>query len=223
MLERMITPLEPKQRVLNQLDREMQAILERQDLPDREKVTMYNQVLQRYLNYKNKDISPHPSPNQHASDTIESDILRSLPKVQYLRSKAINILERIKKDPNMTWNEKGEFVYRGETISRSNMIDLVNAMIRSRKSIKAHGWQQFARALQNINIPQEYINNPTVWSLMQRDQQSDDDFGTADESPPGTPQYPSSLRRSRAPERKRTRDPSPSPNKPKVIKWLELP
>ena len=29
MLERMITPLEPKQRVLNQLDREMQVILER--------------------------------------------------------------------------------------------------------------------------------------------------------------------------------------------------
>ena len=31
MLECMITPSEPKQRVLNQLDREMQAILERQD------------------------------------------------------------------------------------------------------------------------------------------------------------------------------------------------
>ena len=45
MLERMITPPKPKQRVLNQLDREMQVILERQDLPDREKVTMYNQVL----------------------------------------------------------------------------------------------------------------------------------------------------------------------------------
>ena len=44
MLERMITPLEPKQRVLNQLDREMQTILDRQDFTDCEKVTMYNQV-----------------------------------------------------------------------------------------------------------------------------------------------------------------------------------
>ena len=232
MLERLMTPSEPKQRVLNQLDREMQAILERQDLPDREKVNMYNQVLQRYLNYKNKDISPHPSPNQHASDTIESDILRSLPKIPHLRSKGINILERIKQDPNMTWNEQGEFVYRGETIPRSNMTDLVNAMIRSRKHIRAHGWHPFARALHNSNIPQEYINNPTVWNWMQREPASDDDdFGTADdmspdESPPPTPHYPSALRRSRAPSRtpfKRNRSPSPTPRKPKVIKWLVLP
>ena len=105
---------------------------------------MYNQVLQRYLNYKNADISPRPSPNQQASNAIESDILRFLPKAQYLRSKGINILERIKQDPNMTWNERREFVYRGETIPRSNMTDLVNNMIRPRKNIKAHGWQQFA-------------------------------------------------------------------------------
>ena len=70
MLERMMTQSEPKQRVLNQLDREMQAILEPQDLPDCEKVTMYNQVLQRYLNYKNADTSPPPPPNQHASDDV---------------------------------------------------------------------------------------------------------------------------------------------------------
>ena len=170
-----------------------------------------------------KDISPGPSPNQHASDTIESDILRSLPKAQYLRSKAINILERIKQDPNMTWNERGEFVYHGEIIPRSNKTDLVNNMIRNRKNIRAHGWQQFARALQSINIPQEYINNPTVWNLMHREPASDDDFGTAedmspDETPPATPHYPSALRPS---SRKRTR--SLSPHKPKIIKWLELP
>ena len=35
MLERLMTPSEPKQRVLNQLDREMQAILDQQDLSDR--------------------------------------------------------------------------------------------------------------------------------------------------------------------------------------------
>ena len=73
MLERLMTPSEPKQRVLNQLDREMQAILERQDLPDREKVTMYNQVLQRYLNYKTP-IHHHPLPQINTHPTLLNHI-----------------------------------------------------------------------------------------------------------------------------------------------------
>ena len=229
MLERMISPPEPKQRVLNQLDREMQTILDRQDLPDREKVTLYNQVLQRYLNYKNAKTSPSLLPKQHASNVIESDILRSLPKIPHLRSKGINILDRIKQDPNMTWNERGEFVYQGDAIPRSNMIDLINAMIRPRKHIRAHGWHPFARALHDSNIPQEYITNPNVWNWMQREPASDDDdFGTADdmsadESPPPSPHYSSALRpRGRAPSRTPVNKPRVASSSPPSDKKLSL-
>ena len=38
-------------------------------------------------------VDPRPSPNQHTSDPVESDMLRSFPKTQHLRSKDINIIE----------------------------------------------------------------------------------------------------------------------------------
>ena len=48
----------PLTQKLTALDNEMEAILGRKDVPDHEKVQLYNQTLQRYLNYNEKKERP---------------------------------------------------------------------------------------------------------------------------------------------------------------------
>ena len=51
----------PVQRTISRLDEEMETILKRTDLTDSEKVTRYNQVLQRYLEYQDRPKQERPS------------------------------------------------------------------------------------------------------------------------------------------------------------------
>ena len=106
--------------------------------------------------------------------------MQVLPKT--LRAKAKVLLERIKRDPNMDWNARGEFIYRGETRPGTNIIDLVSNAIRNRKTIHAHHWQEFARGLRQSNVPRDLVGNPNMWNWMHRDTASSDAFSMADES-----------------------------------------
>ena len=42
------------QNVMSELDAEMNSVISRSDIPTSEKVKLYNQVLQRYMTYKDK-------------------------------------------------------------------------------------------------------------------------------------------------------------------------
>jgi hypothetical protein len=39
----------------------------------------------------------------------------------------------MKADPSIAWSEKGELKYKGETVRGSNVVDLVNDVLRKRK------------------------------------------------------------------------------------------
>ncbi|KAL4229208.1 hypothetical protein ACF0H5_012247 [Mactra antiquata] len=47
------------------------------------------------------------------------------------------------------------------------MIDLVNDVLRQRKSSNPHGWEQFSRGLRDVNVPQEVVGNKRRWSWIQ--------------------------------------------------------
>jgi hypothetical protein len=60
-----------------------------------------------------------------------ASIVEILPKT--LQSKAKMILEKIKDNPQvLSWNEKGELKYQGETVPNTNITNLVSDSLRHR-------------------------------------------------------------------------------------------
>lgn len=171
-------PVNPLHRTLNTLDFDMRSILERNDMSDEEKVQAYNQILQRYLEY-NRTNKETVSIQSKPSFDVEEDIMRTIPKS--MKRKAESLLERIKSHPDTSWNERGEFLYRGRILPGSNVVDLVNDMLRQRKGFEPRGRFDFARALRETNIPQDLVGNRRMWGWMHRESATSDPFSTAEE------------------------------------------
>ena len=171
------------------LDDEMMTILHRKDLVDRTKVTLYNQVLQRYNALSDKHVkepvrvvslnesmsaaaAAAPSglgtgvepgivvegtvgaPTTSATSGIEADVVDTVPKT--MQVKARRLMEHLKRD--IAWTTRGELIHEGVPIVGSNVVNLVNDMLRERKTDPI-GWQPFARQLRAINLPMELIGN----------------------------------------------------------------
>ena len=175
-MDHMMTPI---QRTISRLDEEMENILRRSDINDSEKITLYNQVLQRYLEYQERPKQDTP-PTPIAKD-LKEEIFMTVPV--NLKRKAEALLTRVQNDPNITWNERGEFIYQGQIVPGSNMTDLINDALRQRKTFQPHGWRDFARALRHSNVPQDLVGHRQRWDWMHRESATSDAFSTAEESP----------------------------------------
>ena len=71
------------------------------------------------------------------------------------------ILEKIKDNPQvLSWNEKGELKYQGETVPNTNITNLVNDSLRHRRNNKPNGFELFTKDLRQINLPEDLIRNP---------------------------------------------------------------
>ena len=221
--QRMDQLMTPTQRTISRLDQEMESILMRSDLSDSEKVTQYNQILQRYLEFQDRpkqELAPPPPP---AKD-LESEVFLTVPKA--LKRKAEALIHRLKKDPTISWNERGELIYQGRIVPGTNMTDLINDALRPRKTFEPHGWQEFARALRHGNVPQDLIGHRKRWDWMHRESATSDAFSTAEESP-GEERISRSMlktpsrKRSHPPERKSTRrNIQFSPQERKIVKKI---
>ena len=159
-------------------DDEMRFILDRSDLNDREKVVLYNQVLMRYNIFSDKSsqqpvrvtIDKPPVKEDEEEDKekriesgLENEIIDSVPKT--LKQKARRLLDKIK--GTVSWNDRGEMVYRNVPVPGSNIVDLVNDALRKRKSFQPVGWKMFARGLKDVNAPMDLIGNPERWTYIQ--------------------------------------------------------
>ena len=58
-----------------------------------------------------------------------------------MKTKAELLVRKMKADPNIAWSDKGELTYRGETVRGSNVVDLVNDVLRKRKYLNPQGWE----------------------------------------------------------------------------------
>lgn len=125
----------------------------------------YNQILQRFLlQQENRDqtpvqvqIKPPPLPKE-TSDPVEVDVMTSLPKS--FHAKAKYLLTRLRNDPTVDWNGRGEVVLDHHLIPGSNLADLINDVLRDRKSpFEPVGSLEFANHLHAMNVPQEFIGN----------------------------------------------------------------
>ncbi len=200
----------PLGKAMSSLDGDMQDILEKH-LPPDEKVTLYNQVLQRYINFHEQRQSAARAPvpvtmvdsgsddhhtksadTSSAVDAIEQEVMESVPS--RMKKKAQLLINRIKAHPELTWTDRGELMYKNQVVTNSNVADLVNDMLRRRKHFQPHGWQTFGQALKEMNVPQDLIGHRERWEWMQH---APLQHGVASPSPPPPPQPPLKTKRKR--------------------------
>ena len=175
---------------LCQLDQAMQHVLDRKDVSQEEKLKLYHHILQKYLLYKDKaepvtvKVMTEPTPSmpqphtmtpaatavEETQESMESEIIQSAPK--NLRHKASVLLRRLKQDNNITWNANGELIYKGDVVPNTHIHDLIQDVLRKRKTHIPVGWQTFARALRESNIPQDLVGNLDRWQWMNQEEQT---------------------------------------------------
>ena len=101
-----------------------------------------------------------------SSSRLNQLVLDSVPST--MKRKAQLLLNILKYNPNMTWDDDGTVKLYGKAIEGSNIIDLVNGVLRHRKGSETTGWQPFAEGLREMNIPQDVIGNRERWEWMHR-------------------------------------------------------
>ena len=151
------------------LDDDMKTILDRTDLDDGTKVTLYNQVLQRYNVLADKRVKApirvvtvNESEVEQESEGavrapisgLETTVLATVSKT--MQAKARRLMEHLKR--YIAWTARGELIHEGVPVVGSNVVDLVNDLLRKRKTDPT-GWQPFARQLRAINLPMALIGN----------------------------------------------------------------
>ena len=167
------TPTDTLGKKVQALDDEMMTILDRKDLDDRTKVTLYNQVLQQYNVLSDKHVKEpvrviavnesgagagvaEGAVGAPATSRIEADVVDTVAKT--MQAKARRLMEHLKRD--ISWTARGELIHEGVSVAGSNVVDLVNYLLRKRKTDPT-GWQPFARQLRTMNLPMELVLNDT--------------------------------------------------------------
>ena len=102
------------------------------------------------------------APESVKQDMVDDEILETVPKTM----KAQLLLKKMKSSPNISWNEKGELKYKGETVQGSNVVDLVNDVLRKRNYFNPQGWETFGEALREANVPQDLIGHEDLWRFI---------------------------------------------------------
>ena len=174
----------------SRLDKEMFQILNTPAEDERKKWSLYQQVLQRYLHLKKKKKKKKSSSDDDDDDDDENDddeeeeeeekvaeiegenpdttIIESVP--MKFRNSATKIIKRLRKVGNVVWDERGQVTIDGAIVEHANIVDLVNAAVRARKQEPPPGSSQFARALREAQIPQEYIGNKNFLKITDDDE-----------------------------------------------------
>ncbi|KAI8484231.1 hypothetical protein Bbelb_380160 [Branchiostoma belcheri] len=189
------------------LDAEMRSILERPDLPDDEKATLYQQLLQSYLTYRDKrrshvarhdtDVKVSASPTT-PSGKEEQNILDAFPKTMKSRARQILNVIKHKGGDVISYDDQGQLLFNKQVVPGSNVADLIRDAFQMRRGFNPVGWQSFARGLASINAPEAAIRHPTRLSVIQRHKSraaKGEELSDSDDIPTPTPP------RRRAPKR----------------------
>ena len=159
---------------LTRLDSEMSEILNSNEFDERTKWTKYQQTLQRYLTYlENLRNSVNTAESKIQQETligVSIDTITSSVPVTY-RRKAELLLQYLKNpsiSSRITWNNKGVVSIDNRVLDGSNIIDLINDVVRSRKGVKAIGRDHFSWFLRDIGMPLEFIGNMSLYKESQK-------------------------------------------------------
>ena len=151
--------------LLNKMSRfneEMKAVLENNDIDDDSKASMYSQVLSKYLSARNQYTRPTPVPIvEDEQNRLTDPTSEAIPKT-YMK-KARFLLDHIRKSPDMGWNSRNELLLDGQRLNNTNIIDLIDELVRPRSLRDPRGIDEFVRALKKDNLPETLVNNRKRW------------------------------------------------------------
>ena len=169
---------------VQEIDSDMQDIMQRQDIPIDAQAKMYDQNLQRYLEFYDKRMNkplrvnvikpavpeeeekPQGEQVEEKPDEIETDILESVPAT--MKSRTRQLIKKLKANKDIIgWNEQGQMVFKGTTIPGTNIVDLVNDSLRQRKNFNPEGWELFSKALGHLNVPEVSYETKIVLGLFE--------------------------------------------------------
>ena len=150
------------------LDDEVGEILNRKNVNDHDKAKLYSDVLQKYLTAKEQitptgNLSPVVTQMTPLSMYSNESILETVPK-KY-KTRAENMLRFLRQSGKIQWKDDGRVSYQDREITDSNIADLINDQMRSRKTFNPRGWLPFTEALKEMNAPNDLIGNPRRLSI----------------------------------------------------------
>jgi hypothetical protein len=155
------------------LDKQIEELLQRKDLPLHDKVAKYNYILQQYLHFRDEMLKtstpaavvtpPTTMAMATATDDTPTGDASGEPPVlaapvetipQRYRSKASRILRLLKDSGVGTWSkESNEFIYKGQAVPGSNIYDLLYHTTVPNQRPLPEGIHQFVNALNESNVP----------------------------------------------------------------------
>jgi hypothetical protein len=193
-------PTPPLVTALANSNRGMSQALHARGLTDEERLDEYRRELATYRNLQVQHATRAPVPvrlvgreeppaatpappdasigQSPLTDQAENAV-QSIPK-NYQRHARL-ILRHMQRHPGATFNERDELVFGGQRIPGSNIVDLVNHVVRPHKQrgqvAMPPGSDAFAAVLQRLNVPREAIGNRyyTQPSRFADDDNDDDD------------------------------------------------
>ena len=102
--------------------------------------------------------SDSATPSQQLNAT-DKQIIDSVPKTMQNRAKLL--IQKLKDHSDViSWNDNGQLVLEGSIVPNSNIVDLVNDVMRKRKGFNPEHSNTFSKALAKINVPEDYLRNP---------------------------------------------------------------
>ena len=110
--------------------------------------------------------SNHLQENKNALNLVEN-LIKSLPKSS--QNEASLMIEHLKSHPEIiSWNSKGEIIFKGDRIPDSNLTDLISSVTTNRKlDIPLIAKTVFIKGLSEANVPESWIKNKKSRNLMQ--------------------------------------------------------
>ena len=111
-----------------------------EDLSEAEKSQLYGQTLHKFKTAHQKALKETSlfSPSDPSSSKMNQLVIDSVPST--MKRKAQLLVSLLKNNPNVTWEDDGTVKLYGKSIPGSNIIDLVNDVIRHRKGSEPTGW-----------------------------------------------------------------------------------
>jgi hypothetical protein len=80
-----------------------------------------------------------------------------------MKAKVQLLLKKMKSSSDISWNEKRELQYKGETVQGFNVVDLINDVLSKRKYFNPQGCETFGEALREANVPHYLIGHEDHW------------------------------------------------------------
>lgn len=158
---------------ISTLDQTINDILADNTVDEYTKARQYSQALQRYLTlsdkYRDQPLgkveikeSLKPATTEEPQSTLkqepQSTLHQTLPPT--LRSKGEALLNHLESVPGIKWDNKQQLVIDEKTVPKSNVVDLIDDLVRDRKTAKPPpGWSELATVLKRVNTPRALIAN----------------------------------------------------------------